>query len=318
MRVRSLVLTAALLLLQTLPSLAGGEMQSFEHFVANDGMRLRVWEKLVGLERGKDIIILAHGSGTAGQESFDLQVPGRPSGGEAPFSLMDALAQAGFDVFAPDVRGFGRSTHPERGVTTEDARDDLAVVIDYVRKERGVSRVNVVAWSWGTQYAGLAVAAHPEKIARYVSYAQMHEQSPDVVKRRERLDEFRRAPYIEIPEGGWRKRFTSMTPPEVSEPAMVDRFASAAFSAEKKTATGPQVDMTTRLPLLDPAKITVPTLMIHGQYDDVADTAGLLPFFAALPSPVKSYVIVPDAGHMAHLQRGRGVLQRAIITFLQP
>jgi pimeloyl-ACP methyl ester carboxylesterase len=70
--------------------------------------------------------------------------------------------------------------------------------------------------------------------------------------------------------------------------------------------------------MLDPAKITVPVLMIHGQYDDVADTAGLLPFFAALPSPVKSYVIIPGAGHMAHLQKGRTALQRAIAAFLKP
>ena len=221
-------------------------------------------------------------------------------------------------MFAPDIRGFGRSTHPGQGVTTEEAEADLDAVIDHVRTMRGAAKVHLVAWSWGTQYAGLEVIAHPDKIARYVSFAQMHKDSPDVVKRRERLEDFRKAPYIEIPEAGWTKRFTSMTPERVNDAAVIDAFARAAFAIEKKTPTGPQIDMTTRLPLVDPAKIAVPTLLIHGEFDDVADTAGLLPFFAGLASPEKSYVIVPDAGHMAQFQAGRGRLQRAIAVFLKP
>lgn len=310
------VLIAALLQLHALPADAGDQMQSREHFIENAGIRLRIWEKALASASGKGIVILAHGSGTAGEESFDLQMSGRPAPGEPPFSLMDALAREGFDVFAPDIRGFGRSTHPDGGVTSEEARDDFLAVIDYVLKERNTGRINIVGWSWGTQYAGLAVAAHPEKVSRYVSYAQMHAMSPDVLKRRERLEEFSKAPYAEIPEAGWKKRFLSLTPPELSDAAMVDHFAHAAFVVERRTPNGPQIDMTARLPMVDPTRITVPTLMIHGQYDDVADTAGLLPFFAALPSPEKRYVIVPDAGHMAHLQKGRGRLQSAIADFL--
>ncbi|MEQ1718322.1 MAG: alpha/beta fold hydrolase [Hyphomicrobium sp.] len=284
-----------------------------EHTIDANGMRLRIWEKSQGPTGGKPIVVLAHGSGTAGQESFDLQVDGKTD-----TSLMDVLAREGFDVFAPDVRGFGRSTHPDDGVTTEDAAADLVAVIGHVLRIRGASQVNVVAWSWGTQYAGLAVIAIPQNIARYVSYAQMHAQSPDVVKRRERLDEFRSRAYMTIPETGWTKRFASMTPDDCNDPDIVAQFAKSAAAIEKTTPAGPQIDMTTRLPMVDAAKITVPALIIHGQYDDVADAQGLLPFFAALPSPVKSYVIVPGGGHMAHLQNGRVTLQRHIVAFLKP
>lgn len=62
--------------------------------------------------------VQAHGSATAGRESFDLQVAAHPS-----VSLMDFLAQQGFDAFAPDVRGFGRSTLPETHLTTEQATE---------------------------------------------------------------------------------------------------------------------------------------------------------------------------------------------------
>ena len=56
----------------------------------------------------KSIVVLMHGSATAGRESFDLQVKGKPS-----YSLMDYLASEGFDVFDPDIGGFGRSTRPQ-------------------------------------------------------------------------------------------------------------------------------------------------------------------------------------------------------------
>lgn len=283
-----------------------------EHFVEHGGVRLRIWEKVQGAADGKPIVVLAHGSATAGQESFDLQVPGTPA-----YSLMDFLAREGFDVFAPDIRGFGRSTKPDDGVTTDDARDDLKSVIDYVLTVRTAAKVRLVAWSWGTQYAGLYAMQHSEKIARYVSYAQMHAQSPDLIKRRGRLEEFRKAPYMVIPEAAWKKRFASMTPEHANDADVIDAFANAAAAVETKSPTGPHIDMVTRMPMVDAAKITVPTLLIHGQFDDVADAKGLNPFFVALRTADKTYVIVPDAGHMAHLQRGHARLQQEIAAFLK-
>ena len=49
--------------------------------------------------------------------------------------------------------------------------------------------------------------------------------------------------------------------------------------------------------------ITVPTMIIHGQYDDVADTKQLMPFFEQLPNANKRYVVVPNAGHMMMYQK---------------
>ncbi len=47
--------------------------------VEHGGIKLYVWEKYVGSQSGKKVVVLAHGSATAGKESFDLQVPGKPS-----------------------------------------------------------------------------------------------------------------------------------------------------------------------------------------------------------------------------------------------
>lgn len=285
-------------------------VQGTQHWVLQDEVRLFLWEKYQGSPQGKPVLVLAHGSATAGRETFDLKVPGRPE-----YSLMDFLARQGFDVFAPDMRGFGSSTKPEGHITTEQAAADLAAVVDFILQLRGVPQVQLLAWSWGTQYGGQFVMAQPEKVQRYASYAQMHAKSPDLEARRPRLATFQRAPYIRISEPGWKLRFNSMTPDSVNDPVVMDAFAKAAALVELKSPTGPQVDLLTRQPLIDPARITVPVMMIHGQYDDVADLAGLLPFFAALPNPDKRYVLIPQGGHMLHLQQGHARFQQAVAAW---
>jgi pimeloyl-ACP methyl ester carboxylesterase len=175
----------------------------------------------------------------------------------------------------------------------------------------------VLAWSWATQYGGMFVMAHPEKVNKYIAYAQMHLDSPDLAKRRQKIDVFRKNPYVVIPEAGWKPRFASMTPASSNIPAVVDAYAHAAAQVETRTATGPQLDMVTIMPMLNARSITVPVMLIHGEYDDVADLQGLLPFFQALPNPDKRYVVIPDAGHMMMFQKGRGRFQRAVIEFLR-
>jgi len=81
-------------------AVAAQEISGVEHWVEHVGLKLYVWEKSLGSPTGKPVVVLAHGSATAGRESFDLQVPGQPS-----YSLMDVLAREGFDVFALEIPG---------------------------------------------------------------------------------------------------------------------------------------------------------------------------------------------------------------------
>jgi pimeloyl-ACP methyl ester carboxylesterase len=260
-------------ILASVSLVAAQEVSGVEQWVEHAEIKLYVWEKYVGSPTGKPVVVLAHGSATAGRESFDLQVPGKPS-----YSLMDILAREGFDVFALDTRGFGRSTRPEGHMTTQEASEDLNAVVDAILKLRGSQQVHLLGWSWGTQYSGMFVMAQPAKVAKYVSYAQMHVNSPDLAKRRPLLEAFRKTPYVTIPEAGWKPRFASMTPAAANDPAVVDAFAKAAVQVEVKTPTGPQLDMVTMMPMLNPRLMPVPTMLIHGEYDDVADLDGLLPF----------------------------------------
>lgn len=290
---------------------AFAQITGVEHWVENGPIKLYVWEKYAGSKPSDKVLILAHGSATAGRESFDLQVPGQPD-----VSMMDVLAHQGFDVFALDTRGFGRSTRPEGHMTTAEASQDLKAVIDYIIKLRGVAKVDVLGWSWGTQYVGMHLMENTGKVGKYIALAQMHMNSPDLAMRRPRLEAFRKSPYVIIPESAWKPRFSSLTPASANSQEIVDAFARAAVKMETKTPTGPQLDMVTIMPMVNPRLITVPTMIIHGEYDDVADLNGLLPFFKELPNSNKRYVVVPEAGHMTQFQKGRRYLHSAIAEFL--
>jgi pimeloyl-ACP methyl ester carboxylesterase len=75
--------------------------------------------------------------------------------------------------------------------------------------------------------------------------------------------------------------------------------------------------MVTIMPMLNPRLMPVPTMIIHGEYDDVADVTGLLPFFQQLPNRYKRYVVVANAGHMMHLQKGHRLFQHEVASFFK-
>ena len=70
-------------------------------------------------------------------------------------------------------------------------------------------------------------------------------------------------------------------------------------------------------PILDPLRITMPTLIIHGERDYAAQLEDLLPFFQALKTSDKSYVLLPDGGHAIMLEKQHLMFQREILSFLE-
>src|SRR5215471_16252742 len=66
-----------------------------------------------------------------------------------------------WDVYLVDVRGYGRSTRPPEMdqpadsnapiVTTDVAVKDVGSAIDFILQRRGISRINLMGWSWGTE-----------------------------------------------------------------------------------------------------------------------------------------------------------------------
>jgi len=106
---------------------------------------------------GDKILLYVHGATYPSETAFDLQLNG--------MSWMDYMAQHGYDVYLVDLRGYGRSTRPPEMdlppeqnaplVRTTTAVKDVGAAVDFILKRRGVSRINLLGWSWGTSIMGM-------------------------------------------------------------------------------------------------------------------------------------------------------------------
>ncbi len=78
---------------------------------------------------------------------------------------------------------------------------------------------------------------------------------------------------------------------------MVDAFADAVLALDDSVPTGTYIDMSANLPLVDPAKIAVPTMIMRGEYDGIASLQDLVDFFVRLPNPDKQFAVMPGIAH---------------------
>jgi alpha-beta hydrolase superfamily lysophospholipase len=84
---------------------------------------------------------------------------------------------------------------------------------------------------------------------------------------------------------------------------VVDAFAKAILALDDSVPTGTYVDMCANLPVVDPARIAVPTLIMRGQYDGIASFEDLLEFFTRLPNPDKQLAVMPGIAHATFHQK---------------
>jgi pimeloyl-ACP methyl ester carboxylesterase len=66
---------------------------------------------------------------------------------------------------------------------------------------------------------------------------------------------------------------------------------------------GTYIDMCSKLPVVDPAKIVVPTIVLRGQYDGIAGFDDLIEFFKRLPNPDKQFSVLAGVSHASFQQK---------------
>ena len=64
--------------------------------------------------------------------------------------------------------------------TSEEAGADLGAAVDYILGQRGIPKLDLMGWSWGTSIAGAYTASHNDKINRLVLYAPAWTVEPPV------------------------------------------------------------------------------------------------------------------------------------------
>src|SRR5579872_4639832 len=273
-----------------------------EHWTTKDGgVTLFMWEKCAG-DPSKSIgtILFVHGSSMAGQPTFDLQVPGRPDS-----SVMDFFARQNYDVWCVDMEGYGRSTKDrDNNAPIAQGADDCLAAATYIQKLRGARPFLVYGISSGALRAALFAQRHPEFVARLALDAMVWtgEGSPTLAERRKKLPEFRAKNRRPIDKAFIHSIF-DRDHPGTAEEKVIEAFADAVVALDTSVPTGTYVDMCSNLPVVDPEKITVPTLIMRGQWDGIAGFDDLIKFFAKLPNPDKQFAVMPGVSHASFQQK---------------
>jgi pimeloyl-ACP methyl ester carboxylesterase len=278
-------------------------------------------------------VLFVHGATYPAHTSFDLKLDG--------VSWMEHIAARGYDVYLLDLRGYGKSTRPKemddkpeanqpvvRGAT---AIKDISAVVDFILARRGVPRLNLMGWSWGTTLMATYTTQNPGKVERLVLYAPAwirttpslsRPPGPLGAYRMVARDQAKTRWLTGVPEdkkaalipAGWFESWADatfatdpvgarMTPPVLRAPNGVQQDGDEFFAAGK--------------PYYDPGKITVPTLLVHAEWD--RDTPAYMAqtlFPLLVNAPGKRYVQLPEGTHTIMMEKNRLMLFEAVQAFL--
>jgi pimeloyl-ACP methyl ester carboxylesterase len=204
-----------------------------------------------------------------------------------------------------DHEGYGRSdkTRPINCDIPTGA-DDLAAGTEYILKTTGARKLAVYGISSGALRAALFAQRHPERVARLAldAFVWTGAGSPTLAERRKKLPEFQAQNRRPIDRAFVHSIF-SRDHPGCADEATIDAFADAIVALDDSVPTGTYVDMCSKLPLVDPAKITVPTIVMRGQYDGIAGFDDLVEFFKRLPNPDKQFTVMAGISHASFQQK---------------
>jgi pimeloyl-ACP methyl ester carboxylesterase len=254
---------------------------------------------------------------------------------------MEYIAQHGYDVYLVDVRGYGRSTRPPEMdqpaqenppiVRTETAVKDVSSVVDFIRKRRGVQKINLLGWSWGTTIMGWYTAQNNDKVNKLVLYAVgWLRNAPSLTDKGGALGAYRT-----VTRDAAKARWLSGVPEE-KKAALIpagwyEAWADATFATDSvgarqtppvlRAPNGVVADgrehWTAGKPLYDPADIRVPTFIAHAEWDQDTPNYMLYAYFEKLTNtPYKRYVQIGEGTHTVIMEKNRMQLFQAVQQFL--
>jgi pimeloyl-ACP methyl ester carboxylesterase len=284
--------------------------------------------------RPERTVLFVHGSTYPAHTAFDLKLDG--------ISWMDYIAARGYDVYLLDLRGYGKSTRPKEMDDKPEAsppltRGDIAVkdistVVDFILARRNIPRLNLLGWSWGTTLMSTYATQNPQKVERLALYApQWIRTTPSLVQagpgpiaayRMVRRDQAMQRWLNGVPDdkkadlipAGWFDSWADATwatdpvgaqanPPVLRAPNGTVQDTADYWAAGKA--------------YYDPAKITVPALLVLAEWDrDTPPYMAQTLFPLLVNSPGKRLVQLAEGTHTIMMEKNRLKLFQAVQAFL--
>jgi pimeloyl-ACP methyl ester carboxylesterase len=275
-------------------------------------------------------VLLMHGATLPAESLFDVQV------GQGAF--MDVLAEAGFDVYALNVRGFGASTRPPGmegapdaappQVRTEVAVRDLGAAVAHILAAHALPQLVLIGMSWGGTVTGAYTAAHPEHIAKLVLIApQWLSDGPPRIDPGGPLQAYRR-----FDVRAFHARWLESVPPhrheEILPPTWFERWVDIMLASDPAESGGiirapAGVIQDVReywavgRPFYDPGAITAPVLLLHAEWDlDVPQPRMAALFQRLSQARYRRWIEIGEGTHMVVMEKNRWQVLQEILNFL--
>lgn len=283
--------------------------------VANHNVRLFMWRKVLrdpSRAPRRGTILFVHGSSVSSTPVFDLQIAGRPES-----STMDWFARLGYDTWCFDCEGYGKSDKTrDMNATIADGADDVTVVSEYIQTQNGGKKMMLYGSSSGALRAALFAERHPERVARLAldAFVWTGEGSPTLAERKKRLAAYRASNRRPIDREMIRSIFTR-DHPGTSDLTIVEAFADAVLALDTSVPTGTYIDMSANLPVCDPEKLKVPTLIMRGQYDGIAGFQDLTNYFAKIATGDKQFIVMPGIAHTSTRSKNFALVYHLLESF---
>jgi alpha-beta hydrolase superfamily lysophospholipase len=255
-----------------------------------------------------------HGSSFCGRSTYDLNVPGA-----AGYSMMDAFAARGYDVWTLDCEGYGRSSRTAGNSNIASGVADLAAAMEVVARETGSRRAHFLGESSGAIRCAAFAAFAPARVDRLAltAYTYTGKGAPTLAQRARDVEFYRTHNRRPATLALFRSIFTR-DKAGTTDPRVAEAIAAAEAPYGGSVPTGTYLDMVTNLPLVDPARVHAPVVMLRGEYDGISTEDDLLDFYRGLPNRDRQFVTVPGAAHSLVLAYNRALLWHALDAFLRP
>jgi alpha-beta hydrolase superfamily lysophospholipase len=295
---------------------AAAPVWSGEYWAKKGSVPLNLFRKRAGPpkkgEPGLPVLFLVHGSSISSRPSFDLAVAGH---GE--YSVMNTFARLGFDVWTMDHENYGRSGKTGSNSDIASGVEDLKTAIEVVTRETGQEKIHFFGESSGALRAGAFAMARPEQVGRLVlaAFTYKGEGSSTLAQRAKQLDEYRTHNRRLRDRDMIRSIFTR-DKTGTSDPAVGEALADLELKFGDQVPTGTYLDMIVNLPIVDPAKVQAPVLLLRGEYDGIATVDDLAEFFKHLPNGDRQFVILPGMAHSVVLGLDREQFWHSMHAFL--
>ncbi|NEU14768.1 alpha/beta hydrolase [Methylobacterium sp. BTF04] len=279
------------------------------------------------------ILLYVHGATYPASTALDLPLSG--------MSAMDYLAGLGFDVYLVDLPGYGLSGRPAAMsapaadnapfMRTPDAAKVVGQVVDFITKRRGVEKIDLMGWSWGTSTMGLYTSTHNEKVNRLVLYApQWLSRTPSLIGGEGPLGAYRSVSR-DSAKDRWLKGVAQDKQADLIPQGWFEQWADATFATDADGAklsppvlrapNGIVADSKeywqSGKPQYDPGDIRVPVLVIHAEWDADLPSYQAQEYFTKLThTPYKRFVELGEGTHTVMMEKNRMQFLHAVGAFL--